>query len=316
LEREGLRVFITGATGFVGGHLIDFLRSSLEAHTIYGTSFPQKPSPDQKDIVYLDIKSEEEVFTSVKRIKPQWIFHLAAISNVKYSWENKRETFETNIMGTLYLYEAARKFSPESKFLFVSSSDIYGTGCSDEEVFMEKDAYNVVNPYAFSKVSGELLSKFYIRAEDIDIVIARSFPHTGPGQSPDFVCSDWARQIARIEKGLAKPIIRVGNLKVKRDYSSVRDVVRAYTLLLQKGRKGETYNVCSGKLPSLQNILDILLSYSSHSIEVQVDPKKLRKVDITHLAGSNEKIKRDTSWEPEIPLEKSLHDLLEYWRQK
>ncbi|MFB0566372.1 MAG: GDP-mannose 4,6-dehydratase [Candidatus Aminicenantaceae bacterium] len=311
-----MRVFISGATGFVGSNLINFLNSPGSTYTIYGTSFPQKSAPGEKNIFFMDIRSEEDVFRVIKEIKPLWIFHLAAISNVKYSWGNKKETLETNVLGTFYLFEAVREFSPQSRFLFVSSSDVYGAGCPDEEALEEKDSFNVVNPYAFSKVSGELLSKFYIQSEGLDIVIVRPFTHTGPGQSPDFVCSDWARQIAQIEKGLAKPVIKVGNLEAERDYTSVSDVVRAYTLLMQKGKRGEVYNVCSGKFLSLKKILDILLSFSSLSIEVQVDPEKLRKADIPRLVGSNIKIYKDTSWRPEIPLEKSLFDLLEYWRQR
>lgn len=309
-----MRVFISGATGFVGHHLLDFL--SFSEYTIYGTSFPHYPSSSEKNISFLDIRKEEEVFRTIKKIKPHWIFHFAAVSNVKHSWEIRKETLETNIMGTFYLFEAIRKFSPKSRVLFVSSSDIYGDVSSGEEVLKEKDPFHIMSPYAFSKVGGELLSKFYIQIEDLDIVIARPFPHTGPGQSSDFVCSDWARQIAQIERGVVKPVIKVGNLKVKRDFTDVRDVVRAYFLLMQKGKRGEIYNVCSGKAVFLQRILDLLLSFSSPEIAVQTDSRKFRKADISLLVGSNQKIKSDTSWKPEIPLEKTLFDLWEYWRKK
>lgn len=309
-----MRIFISGATGFVGSHLINLLSAS--EHTIYGTSFPQKPTPAEKNILFLDIRKEKEVFRAIEKIKPHWIFHLAAISNVRHSWEKRRETLETNLLGTFYFFEAVRNFSSQSRILFISSSDIYGDVSSEEKILKEEDSFHVVSPYAFSKVSGELLSKFYTQIENLDVIIARPFPHTGLGQSSDFVCSDWARQIAQIEKGLAKPIIKVGNLKVKRDYTDVRDVVRAYFLLMQKGRRGEIYNICSGEVFSLQKILNLLLSFSSHSIEVKVDTKKLRKADISVLVGNNQKIKKDTSWEPEISIEKSLLDLLEYWRQK
>ena len=311
-----LKVFISGATGFVGCHLIDLLSSPK--YEIYGTSFPEKPEAGGggKNIFYLDIKSEKEVFEAIKRIKPDWIFHLAAVSNVKHSWERRREALETNLMGTFYLFEAVRKFVPQARVLFISSSDVYGILSPTENVFKEEDSSQVVSPYAFTKVSGEILSKFYVQIENLDVVIARSFPHTGPGQSPDFVCSDWASQIVRIEKGLAEPWIKVGNLEVKRDFLDVRDVVRAYILLVEKGRRGEVYNVCSGRAVSLKEILDLLLSFSSQKIEVQVDSTKLRKADIPLLLGDNKKIKEETSWEPEIPLKQSLQDLLEYWRNK
>ena len=313
-----LKVFISGATGFVGRHLIDLLSSP--DYEIFRTSFPEKPEAEsrggKKNIFYLDIRSEEDVFESVKRAKPDWIFHLAAVSNVKHSWVKRRETLETNIMGTFYLFEAVRKFVPKARVLFISSSDVYGGLSPTKKELREEDSFHVVNPYAFTKVSGEILSKFYVQVENLDIIIARSFPHTGPGQSPDFVCSDWAYQIARIEKGSSEPVIKVGNLNVKRDFTDVRDMVRAYVLLIEKGRRGEDYNVCSGRAVSLRDILDLLLSFSSKKIEAQVDPSKLRKADIPLLLGNNQKIKEETSWEPKILLKQSLRDLLEYWRKK
>jgi len=313
-----LKVFISGATGFVGHHLIDLLSSP--EYEIYGTSFPDNPEKDDryrgKNISYLDIRSEEKVLDAIKTTQPDWIFHLAAVSNVRHSWEKKRETLETNLMGTFYLFEGLRKFASQAKILFISSSDVYGILSPTEKALKEEDSFHVVNPYAFTKVSGEILSKFYAEIENLDIVIARSFPHTGPGQSPDFVCSDWASQIAQIEKGLAKPVIDVGNLSVKRDFTDVRDVVRAYAFLMEKGRRGEIYNVCSGKAVPLREILDLLFSFSSQKIDVHIDSSKLRKADIPLLLGENQKIKEETSWEPEVPLEQSLHDLLEYWRKR
>ena len=312
-----MKVFISGATGFVGHHLIDLLSSPK--YEIYGTSFPEMKAaaPDiKRNIFYLDIRSEKEVYKAINEVQPGWLLHLAAISNVKHSWEKKRETLETNLMGTFYLFEAVRKFAPQARILFVSSSDVYGFLSPTEKPLREEDSFHVVNPYAFTKVSGEILSKFYVQIENLDVVIARSFPHTGPGQSPDFVCSDWASQIARIEKGLAEPVIKVGNLSMKRDFTDVREVVRAYILLMKKGRRGEIYNVCSGRAVSLREILDILLSLSSQKIKVKVDSSKLRKADISFLLGGNQKIREQTSWEPKIPLRQTLHDLLEYWRKR
>jgi len=311
----GLRVLISGATGFVGKHLISFLASA--DYEIFGTSFPEKPEGgENENIFYLDVRSEENVFEVLERVKPDWIFHLAAISNVRHSWEKRKEALETNLMGTFFVFEAARKFTPQARILFVSSSDVYGVLLPEEKALNEEDVTHVVSPYAFTKVNGEILSKFYAEVEKLDIVIARSFPHTGPGQSPDFVCSDWACQIAQIEKGLAEPIIKVGNVEVKRDFLDVRDVVKAYTLLMQKGKSGEVYNVCSGKAVSLTEILDLLLSFSTQKIEAQVDPQKLRKADIPLLLGDNQKIKGETSWEPQIPLKQYLTDLLNYCREK
>ena len=312
------KVFITGATGFVGHHLIDLI-DSPECE-ICGTSFPEKPEKfrgfSDGNFFHLDLKSEKEICELIKNIQPDQIFHLAAISNVRHSWERRRDTLETNLMGTFYLYEAMRKYASHARMLFISSADVYGRILSGENGLSEENALQVVSPYAFTKVSGELLSRFYAQIEDMDVVIARSFPHTGPGQRADFVCSDWAYQIAQIEKGLVEPVINVGNLDVKRDYSDVRDVVRAYILLIEKGKKGEAYNVCSGKAIPIKEILHILTSYSTEDIEIQIDSKKMRKADIPFLLGNNQKIKQDTSWQTEIPLKKTLLDLLEYWRKK
>jgi GDP-4-dehydro-6-deoxy-D-mannose reductase len=313
-----VKVFITGATGFVGTHLRRILPSAQ--YEVFGTSYPEVPQEGQGEsgekIFYLDMRSEKDVRDSLKSIKPDWIFHLAAVSNVRLSWEKRKETLETNLMGTFFLLEAVRQFVPQARVLFVSSSDVYGVLIPEEKALGERDALHVVSPYTFTKITGEMLSEFYSRIEKVDAVIARSFSHTGPGQSPDFVCSDWASQIARIEGGLLEPVIRVGNGNIKRDFTDVRDVVRAYLLLVEKGRSGEIYNVCSGKAVKLKDILDLLLSLSEEKIAVEVDEQRLRKVDIPLLLGDNKKIREETAWQPEVPLRQTLSDLLNYWRQR
>jgi GDP-4-dehydro-6-deoxy-D-mannose reductase len=321
------KVLITGATGFVGRHLIHRLASSHKPRPeIFGSCYPERPEqcidlcaqfPDLK-LLHLDLRSEDSVRAAVESVKPDSIFHLAAVSQVRLSWENRRETIETNLLGTLYLYEAVRKSSPKTRILFISSSDVYGCLAPKRRTFREEERGCAVSPYAFSKISSEILSEFYAATERLDIVIARPFPHTGPGQSADFVCGDWARQIALIEKqiGIRPPAMTVGNLAIQRDFSDVRDIIRAYILLMENGRRGEIYNVCSGRATSLQKILDILLSLSPAKIEVRVDPTKIRKTDIPFLAGSRQKIKKEAGWEPRIPLKKTLGDVLEYWRKK
>lgn len=322
------KTLITGASGFVGRHLIAHLssRTGKSGPEIFGTCFPEQPehcadlcrqSP-AVNLLHVDMRSADAVTELVKSVRPSRIFHLAAISHVRTSWDKRRETLETNLMGTFYLYDALRQFAPKAKILFVSSSDVYGCRKPTERnsAFREDERNGVVSPYAFTKAGGELLSEFYAGSEKLDIVIARPFPHTGPGQTADFVCSDWARQIALFEKDKLPPLIKVGNLEPCRDYSDVRDVVRAYDLLLTKGKRGEIYNVSTGRAPSLKAVLRTLLSFSTRRIEVKTDPKKLRKGDILYLAGANGKIKARTGWEPRIPLETTLRDLLEYWREK
>ena len=316
----GLKIFITGATGFVGWHLIDLIKEMEPDCLISGTCFPEHPGScdalDSVDLFHLDMRSEDDVSDCIKQVQPDWIFHLAAISNVGYSWANRKETLEANLMGTFYLFEAVRKYSPQSRVLFISSCDVYGILSPVHKALKEEHPTPPSSPYAYTKISGELLGKFYVNIEGLDIVISRSFPHTGPGQSTDFVFSDWASQIAKIEKGSLDPLLKVGNLEVRRDYSDVRDVVKAYVLLLEKGKKGEIYNVCSGKADSLKDNLDFLLSLSFEDIRVEVDPQKLRKADIPLVLGDSQKIHQATGWKPDISLNQTLKDLLDYWREK
>jgi GDP-4-dehydro-6-deoxy-D-mannose reductase len=310
------RVFITGATGFAGRHLMNALGPA--EYSIFGASFPLPPLPAEKNIVLLDLRSERDVYEAVRLVQPDWVFHLAAVSNVRHSWESRKETLETNVMGTLYLFEAVKKFAPEARFLYISSSDIYGfrrdAESAGQKILSEDDPFELLSPYALSKFGGELLAGFYCRVEGLDIVIARPFPHTGPGQSAEFVCSDWARQIIQIERGKVEPVLRVGNTDVRRDFTDVRDMVRAYVLLMQKGRKGEVYNICRGEGVSLREILDIFISSCSKEVAVEQDPVKMRKVDIPCLVGDNGKIKKETSWEPQVPLRRTFEELLDYWR--
>lgn len=310
-----LKVFITGATGFVGAYLVEEMRSS--DCVIYGTCYPERPEECDRTagaFYYQDIRDVQGIAALCAEIRPDWVFHLAAISSVRHSWEKRDETFETNLTGTFRLLEALRQFAPQARILYVSSSDVYGGLAPRKKSYSEEDTIEPVNPYALTKISGELLARFYARIEDLDIVLARPFPHTGPGQSAKFVCPDWALQIAQIEKGVREPVMRVGNTDIQRDFLDVRDVVRAYVLLMEKGQQGEVYNICSGRAMALKDVLGILLSLTPVKIDVKVDPQKLRKTDIPLLVGNNQKIQATTSWEPKISMEQTLQDLLDYWR--
>ncbi|MGB3861613.1 MAG: GDP-mannose 4,6-dehydratase [Candidatus Aminicenantaceae bacterium] len=311
-----LKVFLTGATGFVGAYLSQTLRSPTRV--IYGTCYPDRPEDSDRmladKIYYQDIRDAKGLSALFEEIRPDWVFHLAAVSSVRRSWDKREETFDTNLAGTYHLFEAIRQYSPQARVLYVSSSDVYGVLAPVKKALSEDDRTEPVNPYAYTKISGELLARFYSRIEGLDIVCARPFPHTGPGQSADFVCPDWALQIAQIEKGDREPVMTVGNTQVQRDFLDVRDVVRAYVCLMEKGRKGEVYNICSGRAIALKEVLDMLLSLTSSAIEIRVDPQKLRKTDIPLLVGDNQKIHHRTSWKPKISIKQTLIDLLEYSR--
>jgi len=332
-----LRVLVTGATGFVGRHLIAYLeagekrKNSGRRLDITGTCYPERPDecPDFRAaaprvaLLPLDLRDHGAVSVAVAACRPDRIFHLAAISQVRASWDLRRETIETNLMGTFNLLEAARLRAPSARILFISSSDVYGTQGPRRMPLRETSPLIAASPYGFTKLSAEALAVFYARMEKMAVVIARPFTHTGPGQSPDFVCSDWARQIAVVEaaakgnkNGGPAGVLKVGNLSVRRDYSDVRDIVRAYVLLLEKGKTGEAYNICSGKARALREILRMLVEKSGTKIAVEIDPARVRRSDIPLLSGSHAKITRETGWRPRYDLETTLSDLLEYWRAK
>jgi GDP-4-dehydro-6-deoxy-D-mannose reductase len=350
------RIFITGATGFAGRHLIAALNAKGGAARaeIFGACFPERPEscsdlcaaePNVR-LLHLDLRNGGQAVDAVRAVKPDWIFHLAALSQVRLSWEKRREVFDTNLSGTYNLFEAARMHAPKARILFVSSSDVYGFLTPHRRALRETDGGSIVSPYAFTKKSGELLSEFYALREKLPIIIARPFPHTGPGQTPVFVCADWARQVALIEKfkshdplgtqyafpenrrktpakigelgmvSLKNPVMHVGNLALRRDYMDVRDVVRAYILLMKKGRPGEIYNISSGKAPSLEWILKTLIGFSRRKIAYKIDPARVRKVDIPFLAGDSRKIREAMGWAPTIPLARTLSDMLDDWRAR
>jgi len=294
------RILITGASGFVGRHLTH--RLDAPSHEIFGTSYPHRPEDLEPactgEICHLDIRDEGRLKDFLDRVRPDWVFHLAAISSVGLSWKKRRETMETNFMGTLNLLESLRETAPRARVLFVSSADVYGRNGGGPEGLLEEDAVHAASLYAVSKISGELLCRFCAENEGLDVVLARSFPHTGPGQAADFVCSDWARQIALIEQGRAEPVIRIGNIEVERDFTDVRDVVNAYRLLMEKGRAGEIYNVASGRAVVLRDVMDMLLGEAGRDIEILVDPERFRKADIPVLVGDPSKLRAETGWVP------------------
>ncbi len=249
----------------------------------------------------------------VAAVKPDLVFHLAAMAEVKRSFDAPWETLANNIGAQVHLLEALRETMPQARVLIVSSAEIYGSagGVLDEDV-----AFAPTNPYSVSKVAQDMLGLQYYLAYNMPIIRARPFNHLGPGQARGFAASDFASQIAAIEAGQHPPVMYVGNLNAERDFTDVRDVVRAYYLMLTQGDPGAVYHVCSGQGHSIQEVLDLLLSMSSVQIEVRQDPARMRPVDVTSRVGDASRLRARTGWEPVIPLEESLRDILGDWRQR
>lgn len=310
-----MKALITG-TGFVGRHLARYLvKQDIE---VLGTALH---SPEEEELFegyqYLlcDVCSQAALQNILEKWNPDYIFHLAAQSSASHSWVQTRETFEINLMGELNLLETLRRLGISARVLITCSSHEYGKVDPRDFPISEEQLLRPDSPYALSKVFQELLAKQYFEAYGMPLVVTRAFNHAGPGQGTGFVCADFAKQIAEVEAGIREPIIYVGNLGTKRDFTDVRDIVRAYWLIMEKGKAGETYNVCSGKAYAIGEILDILLSKARVKVEIRNDPERSRPADIPVLLGDPAKIFRATGWKPEIPFERTLEDVLNYWRQ-
>lgn len=315
-----MKALITGIGGFVGNHLTRYL--TYNGHEVYGLDYPGVEMPDdlkKNDKLKLyegDMREDKVIGEVLSDSKPDVIFHLAAQSSVKISFENPTETFSVNLLGTLNLLETISKLDYEIKTLVISSSEVYGR-LEPEECPVEEDhRLKPINPYAVSKAAVDMLAYQYFRAYKLPIYVARAFSHSGPGQKTVGVLSDWAFQTAKIELDLSPPVIKVGNLEVQRDYTDVRDVIRGYMAIIEKGQPGKPYNVCTGKGYMLSELLEKYKTMAKKKIEVSKDQSRMRPVDIPILTGSNQRIKTDTGWEPEISIETTLADSLQYWRDK
>ena len=311
-----MRVLVTGAEGFAGGHLIEHL--TARGDEVYGTTLSNELLGDHiprgVDICECNILDERKLDDLLQELTPHAIVHLAAMSSVSIARTQPGLTVRVNIQGTFNLLDAASRLASKPKVLFVSTCEVYGAVTEDECPITEDHPTRPQSIYAASKASAEVLAQFHARAHGLPVVIVRAFNHTGPRQAPAFVCSAFARQIARIDAGESEPVIRVGNLEARRDFLDARDVVRAYVHALEKGSAGVTYNICSGHAVSIRDVLDTLLSFSDKAIEVEVSKELLRPLDIPLLVGSHDRFTEATGWVPEIPLKQTLKDLLDHWR--
>ncbi|MCL5070231.1 MAG: GDP-mannose 4,6-dehydratase [Actinobacteria bacterium] len=326
-----MKILITGIAGFVGKHLLRYLLncneiSQYDSAEILGVdvnfkNFEVESFTEGKErlrIIEADLKDKEKVENLIKGFKPDQIFHLAAQSSVDFSWENPRETFEVNVFSGINILESVKKHCGGcSKILVACTAEEYGESDYDEKGIKEDQKIYPSNPYAISKAALDFFCTTYQKVFKLPVFITRSFNHTGPGQSERFVISDFAKQIAEIEKMGKDPVIFVGNLNVYRDFLDVRDVVRAYTSILNKGKFDEVYNVCSGRKSKISDLLEILVSYSAvPDIRIRQDKNKLRPIDRETIYGNNAKLISHTGWKPEYNIGQSLLDTLNWWRER
>jgi GDP-4-dehydro-6-deoxy-D-mannose reductase len=313
-----MKVLITGIAGFAGSHLAELLLSGGDE--VMGACLPGEttrniePFKTRVGLFPCDIRDAGAARKLIAETRPDEIYHLAALAFIPDSIADPRLTFEINLFGTLNVFEAAKRLQPSPSVLFVGSADEYGRVKEDELPVTEQNPLRPLNPYSVSKVSAGMLAYQYAASGSMRVVRVRPFNHTGPRQSPQFVCSDFARQIVEAEKGRRPPEIWVGNLKPKRDFTDVRDVVRAYRDVLRRGEQGEVYNICSGKAVEIGRILDSLLAISGHTFSVVKQPERARGSDVSEIRGDYAKLRRAINWQPTIPLEKTLSDMIEYWR--
>lgn len=341
-----MRVLITGATGMVGSHLAEFLlaRGDVEVYGIFRWRSPRDnletlaasgklnllegkliadeatlaryARPDQVNLLEADLLDAFSLQRVMQSVRPDRIFHLAAQSFVPTSWNAPAQTISTNVLGQLNLFEAVRAAGLDPLIHIAGSSEEYGLVHDNEVPIKETNPLRPLSPYAVSKVAQEMLAFQYYHSYGLKSIVTRAFNHTGPRRGHLLVTSNFARQLAEIEMGLRPPVIEVGDLSVRRDWTDVRDVVRAYWLTLEKCAPGEVYNIGSGHAREVREVLETLLSFSSAKVEVRQDPARLRPSDVRLLLADVSKFQQITQWKPEIPFEQTMADLLEYWRRR
>ena len=308
-----MRILLTGATGFAGRHLARHLVANLRDTEIHGTTFGQAQNATIDHLHQIDLRNPDAVHELIGQVQPEQIYHLAAQASPRLSLASPWETLENNIRAQLNVFEACIAHGLAPRILVVGSADIYQ---SSDQAINEDTPFEPTSPYAVSKITQDMLALQYHQTHNLPVLRARPFNHFGPGQGEGFVAPDFAAQVARIETGQQAPLLEVGNLNAERDFTDVRDVVRAYALIMAKGTAGEVYNIASGVAHSIRFLLDTLVGHSETHIEVQVDPARFLPVDVPIKVGDFTRLYQTTGWQPEIPIEQSLLDLLNEYRQR
>ncbi|MEC9184425.1 MAG: GDP-mannose 4,6-dehydratase [Pseudomonadota bacterium] len=324
------RALITGITGMVGSHLADYLvtetdwnvigmcrwRSSLEN---IGDLVPMINRGERVSILYGDLRDTLAVQDVVRQAKPDYVFHLAAQSYPRTSFESPLDTFDTNIQGTVRVLDALRQYSPNAVVHVCASSEVFGRVPKKKIPIGEETGFHPASPYAISKVGTDLVGRYYAEAYDMTVMTTRMFTHTGPRRGDVFAESTFAKQIALIEANLIPPVIKVGNLNSLRTIADVRDAVRAYFLLVTvKPDAGAYYNIGGTHSCTIGDILDVLLSFSERKSEIRIetDPDRLRPIDADLQVPDTRKFAQHTGWAPQIPFKQTMRDLLDYWRER
>lgn len=308
-----MKAMIIGGAGFVGGYLIRELKNN--GWEVCATCLPNENITEDCDKRVLDILSKDEIKPLLDDVKPDVVYHLAALSSVSVSWKKPQLTAEINVVGTINVLEAVRETGrSDIRTILIGSGEEYGFIREGACPLTEEEPLRPGNIYAATKACQGMLGEIYARAYKMDIVMVRAFNHSGPEQLPIFVISDFCKQIAEIERGEREPEMKVGNLSAMRDFTDVRDVVRAYRLLGTKGKSGAVYNIGRGKAVEVQYILDTALSFSDMDIKVSRDPARMRASDIPIIEPDVSRIAADTGWKAEISMEQTIRDSLDYWR--
>jgi GDP-4-dehydro-6-deoxy-D-mannose reductase len=306
------RVLVTGCSGFLASHLLQLLRQDGKSKIFGITEVPGFSFP-QVEVCQMDIRRRDDMINLLKKIRPDITFHLAAVTNVGFAWKNPCLTYEVNFIGSSNLLEAILPVAPHSRLVLMSSAEVYRS--DGKTPINENSPTQSQNPYALSKLAMEMLGDLYWKTHGLNVCKLRAFNFTGPGQDNKFVASDFASQIAAIEKGKQEAVIQVGNLAAIRDFSDVRDIAHYVQVIGLQGKGGDVYNLCSGRSYSINKILDVLLSLAKKSIRIEVDAGKFRPLDNPQVTGDCSRIQNEFGLRPEIAMEKTLLDLLNYWRE-
>jgi GDP-4-dehydro-6-deoxy-D-mannose reductase len=309
-----VRVLVTGIGGFVGPWLVRALAAG--AHEVHGLVRDGEPAPPGVTAHAGDVTDRAGLERTLSEVGPDAVIHLAALSFVPEAEADPEEAYRVNVGGTVALLAAVRAVAASARVLCVGSSDAYGAVRREELPVTEDTLFRPLSVYGATKAAADVAAGQWARSYGLDVVRVRPFNHTGPGQAASFVCPALARQLARIERGDAEPVVHVGNADPVRDFSDVRDVVAGYVALLERGRAGEAYNLCSGDGVSIAEVIALLRAEARVPVRVKSEPELRRRVEIERLVGSHARATADTGWRPAIPLARTLRDVLDDWRSR